>query len=345
MISTWAIVVVALGYLGLLFGVAYFGDRRAEAGRSPIANPYVYALSMAVYCTAWTFYGSVGRAASSGVGFLPTYLGPTLAAALSWVLLRKIVRISKQERITSIADFVASRYGKSPALGALVTGIAVVGIVPYLSLQLKAVSTSFLVLVGGVGSSLAQDPLFVKTSFAVAGLLAVFAILFGTRHLDVTEHHEGLVLAIAFESVVKLVAFLAVGLWVVFGLHAGIGSLFDRVLARPDLMPLTQVSGPWGNWAWPLFAAFTAILFLPRQFQMAVVENVDERFIPRAAWLFPAYLLTSICSCCRSRLAGCTSPPARWTPIRTCSACRSPKGTTRSPCSCSSVGSRRRPAW
>ncbi len=291
MIPTWLIVLVALAYLGALFAVAWVGDRRAESGRSPIANPYVYALSMAVYCTAWTFYGSVGRAAVSGVGFLPIYLGPTLAAALSWILLRKMVRISKRERITSIADFVAARYGKSRALGAVVTGIAVVGIVPYLSLQLKAVSTSFLVLVRGVGGSLAQDPLFVKTSVGVAALLALFAILFGTRHLDVTEHHEGLVAAIAFESVVKLVAFLAVGLWVVFGLHDGLGALFDRALAQPDLAALTTFSGPTANWVWIVFAAFTAILFLPRQFQMAVVENADERYVARAAWLFPLYLL------------------------------------------------------
>ncbi len=291
MIPTWAIVVVALLYLGLLFAVAYLGDRRAERGRSLIANPYVYALSMAVYCTAWTFYGSVGRAAVSGVGFLPIYLGPTLAAAFSWVLLRKMVRISKRERITSIADFIAARYGKSRALGALVTVIAVAGIVPYLSLQLKAVSTSFLVLERGVGGSLAQDPLFVKTSVSVAALLALFAILFGTRHLDVTEHHEGLVLAVAFESVVKLVAFLTVGAWVVFGLHGGLGALFDRVAASAELAPLTTATGPWANWAWLVLAAFTAILFLPRQFQMAVVENTDERFVARAAWLFPLYLL------------------------------------------------------
>ena len=291
MISVWAILAVALAYLGLLFTVAFWGDRRAETGRSLIANPYVYALSMAVYCTAWTFFGSVGRAASSGIGFLPVYLGPTLAAALSWVLLRRIVRISKQERITSIADFVASRYGKSRSLGAVVTAALVVGIVPYIALQLKAVSTSFLLLLRGVGTDVAHDPLFLRTSCGVAALLAVFAILFGTRHLDLTEHHEGLVLAIAFESVVKLVAFLAIGLWVTFSLHDGFGELFDRVLERPDLVPLTEFSGGWSSWTWMMLLSFAAILFLPRQFQMAVVENVDEQYLRKAAWLFPLYML------------------------------------------------------
>ena len=295
MIAAWVILAVGLSYVGILFGVAFFGDRRAEQGRSLIASPYVYAFSMAVYCTAWTFYGSVGRAASSGIGFLPIYLGPTLAASLSWLILRKIVRISKQERITSIADFLASRFGKSRALGGVVTGIAVVGIVPYISLQLKAVSMSFLLLVRGVGEGgggdLGHDPIFARTALGSAILLAVFAILFGTRHLDLTEHHEGLVLAIAFESVVKLIAFLAIGAWVCFGLYGGLDTLFDRVLARPELAAMTTFQGPWGAWSWMLLLSFSAILFLPRQFQVAVVENVDERHLRKAAWLFPLYLL------------------------------------------------------
>src|SRR6266496_2194303 len=140
MLNAWVIVLASFAYLGVLFAIAYVGDRRAAAGRSIIANPYTYALSLAVYCTTWTFYGSVGRAASSGVGFLPVYLGPTLIVGLWWYVWRKIIRISKTYRITSIADFVASRYGKSQALGGLVTVIAVVGVIPYISLQLKAIS-------------------------------------------------------------------------------------------------------------------------------------------------------------------------------------------------------------
>src|SRR5512138_1878906 len=146
MLQGWVIILVSLGYLGILFAIATYGDQRAEAGRSIIANPWTYALSLAVYCTTWTFYGSVGRAASSGIGFLPVYLGPTLMVALWWFVVRKIIRISKAYRITSIADFVASRYGKSQGLGGLVTVIAVLGVIPYISLQLKAISGSFAIL-------------------------------------------------------------------------------------------------------------------------------------------------------------------------------------------------------
>ncbi len=146
MLEDWIILLLSVGYLGVLFAIAYLGDKRADTGRSIISNPYVYTLSIAVYCTAWTFYGSVGRAASTGVGFLPIYLGPTLMAVLWWFVLRKIIRIAKVYRVTSIADFIGSRYGKSTLLGGMVTIIAVLGIMPYISLQLKAISTSFNVL-------------------------------------------------------------------------------------------------------------------------------------------------------------------------------------------------------
>src|SRR5262245_24606869 len=146
MLTAPLIVITSFAYVGLLFAIAYYGDKRADAGRSIIANPSIYALSLAVYCTSWTFYGSVGRAATSGIGFLPIYLGPTLMAALWWYVMLKIIRISKQNRITSIADFIASRYGKSQALGGLVTIIAVVGIIPYIALQLKAISNTFSII-------------------------------------------------------------------------------------------------------------------------------------------------------------------------------------------------------
>jgi Na+/proline symporter/signal transduction histidine kinase len=288
MLQGWVILAVSAAYLGGLFAIAYWGDQRAKAGRSLIANPLVYALSGAVYCTAWTFYGSVGRATTSGIGFLPIYLGPTLAAVLWWVLLRKIVRISKKERITSIADFIAARYGKSTALGVLVTVGAIVGVVPYLALQLKAVASSFLVLWQAASQS--SYP-FEQTSLSVAAVLALFAILFGTRSLDLTEQHEGLVLAIAFESVIKLVAFLAVGAWITFGVYEGFGDLFARAAAVPELRELMTYSGSWGEWLWLNFIAMMAILFLPRQFQVSVVENVDEGHLRTSAWLFPLYLL------------------------------------------------------
>ncbi|HET6718926.1 MAG TPA: sodium:solute symporter, partial [Rhodocyclaceae bacterium] len=234
MISGTLVVVTALVYLGLLFAVAAYADRRADQGRSVINNATVYALSLAVYCTTWTYYGSVGRAASSGIGFLPIYLGPTLAAALWWFVLRKMIRISKANRITSIADFVSSRYGKSHLLGALVTLIAVVGVVPYIALQLKAVSSSLSVLVGESTLPLAErlpGSVFGDHTFYITLVLAAFIILFGTRHLDAAERHEGMVAAIAFESIVKLVAFIAVGVYVSYVLFDGVGDIFQRATA------------------------------------------------------------------------------------------------------------------
>src|SRR4051812_4199220 len=203
MFTGTAIVIASFLYVGLLFAIAYYGDKRADAGRSIIANPYIYALSLAVYCTSWTFYGSVGRAATSGIGFLPIFLGPTLMAMLWWYVMLKMIRISKAHRITSIADFIASRYGKSQLLGGLVTIIAVIGIVPYISLQLKAVSNTFSIILNYPALATANPPapaLLADNTFYIALLLALFTILFGTRHLDASERHEGLVAAIAFES-------------------------------------------------------------------------------------------------------------------------------------------------
>jgi Na+/proline symporter/signal transduction histidine kinase len=291
------IALVALGYLGVLFAIAYIGDKRADAGRSLIANPWVYALSLAVYCTTWTFYGSVGRAAATGIGFLPIYLGPTLMAVLWWFVLRKMIRISHANRITSIADFVASRYGKSQLLGGLVTIIAVVGIVPYIALQLKAVAVSVGILLrdpASVVTAQGATGLLDDHAFYIALTLAAFTILFGTRHLDATERHEGMVAAIAFESLVKLVAFILVGAFVTWSLYDGVGDIFRRAAAEPRLqrlMSLSSVGGEYAGWASLTLLSMFAIMFLPRQFQIAVVENVDERHLRKAVWIFPLYLV------------------------------------------------------
>ncbi|HEV7507975.1 MAG TPA: sensor histidine kinase [Thermoanaerobaculia bacterium] len=289
MLSASLLVAAALAYIGLLFLIAWLGDRRAARGAKPFAGPWVYSLSLAVYCTAWTFYGSVGRAADDGYGFLPIYLGPTLGAVLGWVIYRKILRIAKAERLISIADFIASRYGKSTALGAVVAVMAVVGTVPYIALQLKAVASSFELL----WRSTHPRPLpFDQLSLLCAALLAVFAILFGTRSVDLTEHHSGLVLAIAFESLVKLVAFLAVGWFVVWRLHGGLGELFARAAADPKLRTMLARTGSNdGDWAWMTFLSLLAFWFLPRQFHVGIVENVDERHLRTSAWLLPLYLL------------------------------------------------------
>ncbi len=298
MLPDWLIILISFSYLSLLFAIAYFADQRADSGRSITSNPYIYTLSIAVYCTAWTFYGSVGRATSTGVGFLPIYLGPTLMAALWWFVLRKIVRISKAQRITSIADFIASRYGKSTRIGGLVTIIAVVGIMPYISLQLKAVSTSFQVLLHFPADRFPQAhtglPPWSDTALWVSLAMALFSILFGTRHIDATERHEGMVAAIAFESLVKLLAFSAVGIYITFFLFDGPGELFSWIPQYPELDKLLQLEalpGGYANWLSLTFLSMMAILFLPRQFQVLVVENVDEQHIKKAVWLFPLYLL------------------------------------------------------
>ena len=299
MLHGTTIILISVAYLGLLFAIAYFADGRADAGRSVIASPYVYSLSLAVYATAWTFYGSVGRAASDGVGFLPIYIGPTLMIALWWVVLRKILRISKQNRITSLADFIASRYGKSALLGGLVTVIAVIGILPYISLQLKAVSNSFSILVQYpdiiMPSSAGTSSIREDAALWMALLLAAFTVAFGTRHLDAAEHHQGMVAAIAFESLVKLLAFLAAGAFVTFGMYDGFGDLFARASAQPKLRemmtPLEGVAGGYSNWAWLTVLSMMAIMFLPRQFQVTVVENVDEKHLTKAIWMFPLYML------------------------------------------------------
>ncbi|MBL8393569.1 MAG: histidine kinase [Candidatus Accumulibacter sp.] len=297
MLEAPVLIAVSLIYLGLLFAVAWWGDRSADRGRSLIANPTIYALSMAVYCTTWTFYGSVGRAAVSGIGFLPVYLGPTLVMALGWTVLLKMIRIVKANRITSIADFISSRYGKSHLLGGLVTVIAVVGIIPYIALQLKAVSSTVGLLLSypdivmphrSPTMSVAAD-----ISFYIALILAAFTIVFGTRHLDATERHEGMVAAIALESGVKLVAFLVVGVFVTYGLYNGFGDIFEHLATHPELQRLANAipSGQgYTGWFSLIVLSAMAVLFLPRQFQVAVVENVNETHLKRAAWLFPLYL-------------------------------------------------------
>lgn len=299
MLKQQIILVVAFGYMGLLFAIAFWGDKRAEAGKSIISNPYIYALSLAVYCTAWTFYGSVGAAGRSGItGFLAIYLGPTLTMVLGWPVLRKIIRISRVNRITSIADFIGSRYGKSATIAGTVTIIAVLGIVPYMSVQIKAISTSFQLISQYPDVLMAQAqtnlPAFKDTSFFVAVLLALFAVIFGTRHLEATERHEGLVAAIAFESVVKLVAILSAGLFITYGLYAGFGDLFDRVGQNRVIAPLFVMpvdARTFTGWTSSTFLAMMAVFLLPRQFQVIVVENVDETHLKKAVWLFPLYLL------------------------------------------------------
>jgi Na+/proline symporter/nitrogen-specific signal transduction histidine kinase len=296
MLSPPLVLGASFAYLLLLFGVAYWADSRAAAGRSVIGNAWVYTLSMGVYCTAWTYFGSVGRAAASGLWFLPIYLGPTLAMLLAGSVLRKMIRIARSYRITSIADFISSRYGKSRSLAALVTLMALVGILPYVALQLKAIASGLALLTALPGETLsAHVPWWSDSTLYIALVLAGFTVAFGTRHLDTSERHEGLVAAIAAESVVKLAAFLAVGIFVCWGLFDGPGDIFAHAAARSDLKPLLGLGGEGGfaggQWFALTLLAMLSVIFLPRQFQVMVVENVDERHVTRATWAFPLYLL------------------------------------------------------
>jgi len=286
MFAPYNVFFILLSYLLLLFGIAWVAERQERRGRSLVNNPYVYSLSLAVYCTSWTFYGSVGRAATSGLSFLTIYLGPTLMAALWMVVLTRIVRIAKANRITTISDFLGFRYGKSLLLSGLVAAIAVIGVIPYIGLQIKAIISTFEIISheprGGAAMGL------VITLF-----LGGFAIIFGARRLDSSERHGGLVFAVAFESLVKLVAFLLVGVFVTYGVFDGFGDIFARI-DRSPFAKLQSLAGEsesaYSEWFALLVLSMMAILFLPRQFQMAVVENCDERHLKKAVWLFPLYL-------------------------------------------------------
>ncbi|HMC16796.1 MAG TPA: PAS-domain containing protein [Albitalea sp.] len=289
---------IAAAYLYLLFAVAFYIDKRSRrAGAPTTGGHWVYALSIAVYCTSWTFYGSVGRSADTGIGFLPIYIGPILVFVLGQPMLRKILRIAKTQHITTIADFISARYGKDQTLAGLVTVIAVIGIMPYISLQLKAVSTSFEIIrhypAVVLPQSVAATPVYADTALYVALAMSLFVIVFGTRHVDATEQHHGMVTAVAVESLVKLAAFLAVGIYVVWGRFDGPADLFAQSAATVRGAALLDVGSELASGRfWALTAlACTAIVCLPRQFQVCVVENTQEDQLKRAAWIFPLYLV------------------------------------------------------
>ena len=289
----WLIALAAFGYLGILFGVAAYAERRATTGRSVVRHPAIYALSLAVYCTSWTFYGSVGRAATTGVGFLPIYLGPTLALILGIPLITSMSRLSKRQRLSSLADLLDTRYGKSGLVGGLVTLIAIVGLIPYLSLQLKAISHSLGVLTRTPSLAPLTVAPWADQGLLVALLLALFAILFGTRQLDTTAPHEGIIATATFDAIMKLVAFVAVGIYVAFVSFARPSAIFTQAAANPALAPLLtmQATGGYGTWASHTLLSMLAFLCLPRQFQMLVVEQGAERQLRKAIWIFPLYLL------------------------------------------------------
>ncbi len=292
MLHGWVVIAVALFYIGLLFLVASYGDRIRRFGGDGRTRLLIYPLSLAIYCTSWTFFGSVGSASRTGYEFLTIYIGPVLMVGLFSPLIVRVVRLAKAQNITSIADFIAARYGKHQAVAATVALIAIIGTVPYIALQLKAVSASLETILAQIhtGGS-APQPVFGDIALFAAAAMAIFAVLFGTRHIDATEHQDGLMLAIATESIVKLFAFLAVGVFVTFWMFGGPGALLEMARAHPPTAAIFSRSPPLDTFLATTLLSFVAIIMLPRQFHVAVVENHSETEIKRAAWLFPLYLV------------------------------------------------------
>jgi Na+/proline symporter/signal transduction histidine kinase/ActR/RegA family two-component response regulator len=292
MLQGWVVIAFALGYIGLLFVIASYGDRTRRFGREGRARLFIYPLSLAIYCTSWTFFGSVGLASRNGFDFLTIYVGPMLVIGLCSPLIMRIVRLAKAQNITSIADFIAARYGKAQTVAAAVALIAIIGTIPYIALQLKAVSSSLTTILVHTGpASGAMQPVLGDIALYVAVAMAIFAVLFGTRHIDATEHQDGLMLAIATESIVKLVAFVGVGIFVTFWMFDGPLALFSQALERPDTAAVLTREPALGTLlAMTLLSTF-AIVLLPRQFHVTVVENNSESEIRRASWLFPLYLV------------------------------------------------------
>lgn len=280
MLSVDVLLAVCLGYVALLFTIAFVVDRQTRKGSFRwLQSPVVYTLSISIYCTSWTFYGAVGSAARSGLEFITIYLGPTLVFVGWWWLLRKLVRIGRAHRITSIADLISSRYGKSSTLAILVTVIAVIATTPYIALQLQSVTRSYQVIAGDADG--------LTTAFWIAAGMALFTIFFGTRNLDANERHHGVVAAIAVEAVVKLFALIAVGIFAVFIVSDGVADVFAGV-SSDAIRGAGDIFGP--RWVTLTFLSATAIICLPRQFQVTVVENIEERHLGTASWLFPLYL-------------------------------------------------------
>ncbi len=286
------VVAIAVAYVSLLFAVASIGDRRAARIDPSRPRPYIYALSLAIYCTSWTFFGSVGLASERNWEFLAIYIGPVLVFVFGFPLIRRLIRLTKSEKITSIADFLAARYGKSFAVASIATIIATVGVIPYIALQLKAISDSVSLMVEHYSGGPPVIDFFISDiSLMVALLLALFAVLFGTRHADATEHQNGLVLAVAVESIVKLAAFMAVGLIVTFLVFGGPSDLMRQVTASPDVRQAIEYRTSPGSWIVLTTLSGLAILFLPRQFYVTMVENRHEDEVRTANWLLPLYLI------------------------------------------------------
>lgn len=289
MFGVWTVITAFVLYMGGLFIIAQYVERKSMQGINLANNPYVYSLSLAVYCTTWTYYGSVGLAATSGMLFLTVYLGPTLAFIMGWTVLRKMTRIKASQRITSIADFISARYNRSPGLAAMVTVIALIGVAPYIALQLKAVITTFKMITTTQGSQVSWVGNHVGPIVVI--LMILFTNIFGVRRLDPTERHPGMVMAVAIESVVKLIGFLSAGIFVTYFLFDGFDDIFSRIVREGNTFQAPVEGSYFVTWTTFLILAMSAVICLPRQFHVTVIENFHERHIKTAMWLFPLYML------------------------------------------------------
>ena len=287
--NNYTLFLIIIIYLFGLFFIAFIAERNIKS--KWVNNSYVYALSLGVYCSAWTYYGSVGIAATSGIYFLPIYLGPLIAIPLWIVVMRKIIRISKQHKISSIADFISLRYGNSRFLGALVTIVCVLGIVPYISLQLKAVSETFIIMTGREHNT--SLGILSDSTFYIAVILAIFSAFYGTQTTDATIKRKGIVATVALESVIKLVFFLIVGVYVTFFLFDGTEDIYNQISVTDGFEKLVTIDSLESgfNWSFTIALSFFAIFLLPRQFQVTVLENTRTKHLKKAVWLFPLYLL------------------------------------------------------
>lgn len=283
------LILIILGYLGLIFYIAFLAEKQRNSRW--VNNPYIYSLSLAVYCTAWTYYGSVGKAATSGVDFLTIYLGPLIALPLWVIIIRKVIRISKSHNVSSIADFISLRYGKNRSLGAVVAIVCLLATIPYISLQLKAISDTFHLMTDAPISS--GKGVLDDSTFYIALVLAVFATFFGTQTSDATEKHKGIIASIAFESILKLVFFLIIGVYVTYFMFDGPTDIYNQISTHDNFEKLTTIGGLEGafNWSFMIALSFIAIFLLPRQFQVTVIQNTRVKHLKKAIWLFPLYLL------------------------------------------------------
>lgn len=289
MVTLNQLVGVCLVYVAGLFVVAFLAERAALRGKGGwlLRSPLVYTLSLSIYCTAWTFYGAVGYAARSGLEYVTIYLGPSLVMIGWWWVLRRLVRIGRAQRVTSVADLISARFGKSNLLAVMITAMAVVGVTPYIALQLQSVTLSVSIFATQDAALGQTTQINDNAAFWVAAGLALFTVVFGTRNLNVNERHHGVVIAVAVEAVVKLVALLAVGIFVVWGVAGGVAETVARIDASP--IGTWQTSG--GRWTALIVVSAAAFVCLPRMFQVMVVENDDERHLQIASWAFPLYML------------------------------------------------------